>query len=32
MYPGETIQYQLWKQGDKVVFSATTKERGKEII
>jgi len=32
VFPGETIQLSGWKEGNKVIFSAKTTERGKEVI
>ena len=32
MFPGETIVSSLWKEGDKILVSAKTKERGTPVI
>lgn len=32
VFPGETIVTSLWKQDDKILISATTKERGSPVI
>jgi len=32
VFPGETIQLSGWKEGNKVIFTAKTTERGKEVI
>jgi acyl dehydratase len=32
VFPGETIVTSMWREGDHVVLSATTKERGTPVI
>lgn len=32
MYPGETIVTSIWREGDTLLFSAATKERGTAVI
>lgn len=32
VFPGETIKYSLWKEGDNVIFSGSTVERGLEVV
>ncbi len=32
VFPGETIVTSMWKEGDKILISATTKERGTPVI
>ena len=32
VFPGETLEFRLWKNGDVVFLSAATKERAKEVI
>ncbi|HEV3354089.1 MAG TPA: MaoC/PaaZ C-terminal domain-containing protein [Acidimicrobiales bacterium] len=32
VFPGETIVTSMWREGDKVLLSATTKERGTPVI
>jgi acyl dehydratase len=32
VFPGETIVTSMWREGDRVVLGATTKERGTPVI
>jgi len=32
VFPGETIRYTFWREGEKIIFSGSTVERGKEVI
>merc|ERR1712146_311607 len=32
VFPGETLVINTWKDGSKVIYNATTKERGKVVI
>jgi multifunctional beta-oxidation protein len=32
VFPGETIVTSMWREGDKVLLSAATKERGSPVI
>ena len=32
VYPGETVVSSMWDEGDRVVLSATTAERGEPVL
>lgn len=32
VFPGETVVTSMWRDGDRIVMSATTKERGKPVL
>lgn len=32
VFPGETLIVEMWKEGDTIVFSTKTKERGKIVL
>ena len=32
VFPGETLKYSLWKEGNNVIFSGSTVERGLEVV
>ena len=32
MFPGETLKFDLWKNGNSVIFNGSTLERGKDTI
>ena len=32
VFPGETVVTSMWREGDRIVLSATTKERGDKPV